>query len=69
MKKFFAKKVLDYKFTKAGTGHKLDEEKAQPKPVPAKTQAGECSAVVYLSLSIITGVVVWQCSRPLSVMM
>ena len=41
MKKFFEKKVMDYKFKKAGPGHKLDEEKQERKVQPVKTQSGE----------------------------
>ena len=30
MKEFFQKKKLDYKFSKAGTGHTLNEERSKP---------------------------------------
>lgn len=33
-KKFFQEKKMDWKFKKAGEGHKLDEEK--PKPAQSK---------------------------------
>ena len=38
MKKFLDKKVADYKFRRAGQGHRLDEERARPQPT--KTQPG-----------------------------
>ena len=38
MKKFFEKKVIDYKFRKAGEGHSLAEEKPKPSTQPVKTQ-------------------------------
>lgn len=34
MKKFFQEKKMDWKFKKAGEGHRLDEEK--PKPTHSK---------------------------------
>ena len=34
MKKFFQEKKMDWKFRKAGEGHRLDEEK--PKPTQSK---------------------------------
>lgn len=30
VKDFFQKKKIDYKFSKAGTGHTLNEEKSKP---------------------------------------
>ena len=40
MKKFFDKKVMDWKFKKAGDGHTLNEQKSQPQQPPAKSQPG-----------------------------
>ncbi len=37
MKKFFEKKVQDYRFKKAGPGHRMDEEKPMPKATAPKT--------------------------------
>ena len=39
MKKFFQGKVMDYKFRKAGEGHRLNEEK--PPPSLPESQSGE----------------------------
>lgn len=39
MKKFFNKTVMDYKFRKAGEGHRLDEEK-KPRPQPPAAAVG-----------------------------
>ena len=39
MKKFFNKTVMDYKFRKAGEGHRLDEEK-KPRPQPPVVAVG-----------------------------
>ena len=39
MKKFIQGKVMDYKFRKAGEGHKLNEEK--PPPSLPKSQPGK----------------------------
>ena len=36
MKKFLEKKVMDYKFRRAGEGHRLDEEKPQAQPVASR---------------------------------
>ena len=38
MKKFFQKQAADWRFRKAGAGHRLDEEK--PKIQPKKSQPG-----------------------------
>jgi len=38
MKKFFQKAKADWRFRKAGPGHRLDEE--HPKPQPKKPQPG-----------------------------
>ena len=35
MKKFFEKKVMDYKFRGVGQGHRLDEEKQKAQPTAA----------------------------------
>ena len=42
MKKFFNKAVLDFKFNKAGDGHRLDEEK---KRRPSQTSSSTTSSV------------------------
>ena len=39
MKKFIDKKVMDWKFRKAGDGHSLSEER-KPQP-PAKSPSGQ----------------------------
>ena len=39
MKKFFQDKKMDWKFRKAGEGHRLDEEK--PKPIQSKPGKGQ----------------------------
>jgi len=46
MKKFFQKQAADWRFRKAGPGHRLDEEK--PKTQPKKSQPGR-----YLEISSI----------------
>ena len=40
MKKFFEKKVVDYKFRRAGQGHRLDEERARPQPTRSQPGGG-----------------------------
>lgn len=40
MKKFIDKKVMDWKFRKAGDGHKLDETKPPPQQPKVKSQPG-----------------------------
>ena len=44
MKKFFQEKVMDFKFRKAGEGHKLNEEK--PPPSLPKSQPGNSATQV-----------------------
>ena len=44
MKKFFQEKVMDFKFKKAGEGHRLNEKK--PPPSLPQSQQGEYMSIV-----------------------
>ena len=44
MKKFFQEKVMDFKFKKAGEGHRLNEKK--PPPSLPQSQEGEYMSIV-----------------------
>ena len=44
MKKFFQEKKMDWKFRRAGDGHRLDEEK--PKPTQSKSGKDKCTYYV-----------------------
>ena len=49
MKKFIDKKVMDWKFKKAGEGHSLSEEKKAPPKQQPPSQQGELA--IYTSFS------------------